>query len=52
MEKIRLLIADDHPGFREGISRFIDDEEDLEVVAVAGDGEKAVRLATELKPDV
>ena len=52
MERIRVLIADDHPSFREGLLRLLEEEEDLEVVAQAGDGEEAVRLATELLPDV
>jgi DNA-binding NarL/FixJ family response regulator len=50
--KIKVMIADDHPGFREGLGRIFADEEDLEVVAKTGDGEEAVKLATELKPDV
>ena len=52
MEKIRFLIADDHPTFREGLSRLLQDEEDLECVAQASDGVEAVKLAEELQPDV
>ena len=52
MEKIRILVADDHPTFRDGLCRFIEEESDLEVVAKAMDGEETVRLAKELKPDV
>lgn len=52
MGKTRLLIADDHPAFREGLSRLLEEEEDLECVAIAADGEEAVRMAEELRPDV
>lgn len=52
MAKIKLLIADDHPAFREGLSRLLEEEEDLECVAIAADGEEAVRMTEELHPDV
>ncbi len=52
MKKVRILIADDHAFVREGTRRILEQEPDLEVVAEAGDGEEAVRLASELKPDV
>ena len=47
-----MIIADDHPTFREGLSRLLEDEEDLECVAKPTDGIEAVRLAKELRPDV
>jgi len=49
---IRVLIADDHPPFSEGLTRLLADEADLEPVGIASDGKEAVRLAGELKPDV
>jgi len=52
LEKIRILIADDHAFVREGTRRILEQEPDLEVVAEAGNGEEAVALASELKPDV
>lgn len=52
MEKIRVLIADNHPIFLEGLARLFQEEEDLECVATAQDGEEAIRLAQELLPDV
>jgi len=50
--KIRLLIADAHPIFRQGLARLLKEESDLEVVAVAKDGQEAVSLAKEHLPNV
>jgi len=52
MDRIRLLIADDHPAFLEGLSRLLADEEDLECVAKSTEGMEAIQLAKELQPDV
>lgn len=52
MAKIRILLADDHAIVREGTRRVLEVEDDMEVVAEAGDGEEAVKQATRLKPDV
>ncbi|MFC2010148.1 response regulator [Chloroflexota bacterium] len=52
MSGIRILIADDHAVVREGTRRFLEQEEDLEVVAEAADGEEAIRLAGDLNPDI
>jgi len=49
---IRVLIADDHASFREGLARLLSDEADLEVVAQATNGDEAVSLAADLLPDV
>jgi NarL family two-component system response regulator LiaR len=51
-DELTVLIADDHPLVREALHRALDDEEDMKVVAEASDGEEAVKLASELKPDV
>ncbi|WP_188624308.1 response regulator [Caldalkalibacillus thermarum] len=50
--KINILIIDDHTMFREGVKRVIEMNPDFEVVGQAGDGEEAMRLVEELKPDV
>lgn len=52
MNKIRILLAEDHAVVREGIRRVVEQEADFEVVAEAQDGEEAVKLAAECLPDV
>src|SRR5919112_6748961 len=47
-----VLIADDHPLFREAIVRVIESRPDLELVAEAADGHAALERIRELKPDV
>jgi DNA-binding NarL/FixJ family response regulator len=49
---IRLLIADDHPVFRQGLQAMLDSNEQFEVIAEAADGDQAVTSTLELKPDV
>lgn len=51
-DKLTVLIADDHALLREALHQALDGENDMEVVAEASDGEEAVKLASELKPDV
>lgn len=48
---LRILIVDDHPMFRLGMRSVLDEEPDFEVVAEASDGEGAVTMAAELRPD-
>jgi DNA-binding NarL/FixJ family response regulator len=51
-EPIRVLIADDHPIVRQGLSVVLAAQSDIELVAEATNGEEAVHLAQETKPDV
>jgi len=52
MSSITVLLAEDHVITREGIRRLLEDESNLEVIGEAGNGEEAVQIATEMKPDV
>jgi DNA-binding NarL/FixJ family response regulator len=49
---IRILLADDHAIVREGLRALLAREADMQVVAEAGDGREALRLAKETRPDV
>jgi DNA-binding NarL/FixJ family response regulator len=49
---VRVLIADDHPVFRDGLATLLEPHPDIEVVGRAADGAEAVALAAELRPDV
>jgi PAS domain S-box-containing protein len=50
--KIRVLLVDDHAMVRQGLRSLLDGYGDLDIIAEAGDGEEAVSLALELKPDL
>jgi DNA-binding NarL/FixJ family response regulator len=52
VETLRVLVADDHPLFREGLRTVLAATEDLVLVAEAGDGEEAVRLALGEQVDI
>lgn len=50
--KIRVLVADDHAGFRHGLVALLASDPDVEVVGEAEDGHEAVRMVVRLSPDV
>jgi DNA-binding NarL/FixJ family response regulator len=52
MEKIRILIADDHPLFRDGLRALLNSVADTEVVGEATSGEEAIGIAASLQPDI
>lgn len=52
MEQVRVLLADDHALFREGLAGIIDAQPDMKVVGEASDGLEAFVKAQELKPDL
>jgi DNA-binding NarL/FixJ family response regulator len=51
-DTVRVMVADDHPVFRDGLASLLDPLEGIEVVARAADGAEAVALAAEHGPDV
>jgi two-component system, NarL family, nitrate/nitrite response regulator NarL len=52
MARVRVLVADDHPLYRDGIVRAIKQRPDLELVGEAGDGRDALASIQEIQPDV
>ena len=52
MSALRVMIVDDHTMVREGLRMALEAEEDIRVVGEAGDGEQAIKLAQELRPDL
>jgi DNA-binding NarL/FixJ family response regulator len=51
-QRLRVVIADDHPVFREGLHTILQDCPEVEVVAAVDDGDGAVRAVEDLQPDV
>src|SRR5687767_2424631 len=52
MEPLRIVIADDHVFFRDGVRSLVEMAPDLELVGEAGTGDEAISLAARLQPDV
>jgi DNA-binding NarL/FixJ family response regulator len=52
MEKLRILVAEDHETVRQGLKMIVDSQPDMEIVGEAGDGRAAVSAAVKLKPDI
>ena len=52
MEKIKLVIADDHHIFRKGILSIVSEDTGIEVTGEASNGDDALRLITEINPDI
>jgi NarL family two-component system response regulator LiaR len=52
MTAVKVLLAEDHIITRQGIKKLLEDETDIEVVGEAGDGEEAVNLVKEKRPDL
>ena len=50
--KIRIVVADDHPIFRDGLCRLLALEDDFEVVAQASDGRQVLEILQQLEPDI
>lgn len=51
-QKIRIIIADDHPVFRNGLANIISKDNEIEIIGEADNGERALELINELKPDI
>ena len=51
-ERLRVMVVDDHALFRRGLEMVLGNEEDLELVGEASDGQEAVEKAQDLMPDV
>src|SRR5256885_12516452 len=52
MQKVTVLLADDHTVVRQGLRALLDAEEDMSVVGEAENGRQAVQMAKRLQPDV
>lgn len=51
-QEIKIIIADDHPIFLNGLKQIIAEDGNIKIIGEAGDGEKALRLINEMNPDI
>src|SRR5579863_895072 len=51
-QTVRILIADDHPIFRDGLKRLLESERDFRVIGEACDGVEAVKMVRQLQPEI
>ena len=49
---LKVVVVDDHPFFRQGVRDVLDKEDDIEVIAESGDGQEALELLRDIRPDV
>lgn len=52
MTPLRIIVADDHPLYRAGVISLLSRQPEFEIIGEAGDGDEAIRLITEQRPDV
>src|SRR5690606_37264583 len=52
MDRIRIIVTDDHRLMREGLSAMMAHEDDMEVIGEAANGEEAINLVRERQPDI
>jgi DNA-binding NarL/FixJ family response regulator len=50
--RVRLVVADDHPAILDAVGRFVDEEDDIELVGTATDADQAIQLIESRNPDV
>src|ERR1700749_3823037 len=51
-QMIRLLMADDHAIFRDGVRKLLEGEDDITIVGEAANGDDCIRMLAKLKPDI
>src|SRR5207248_4121876 len=51
-QQIRVLLADDHAIFRDGLRKLLDSDEEIAIVGEAQNGVECIKLLTKLKPDI
>jgi DNA-binding NarL/FixJ family response regulator len=51
-QPIRILVADDHPIFRDGLRKLLEAEDDVTIVGEASSGNECIQLLSKLKPDI